>query len=451
MRSARRFCAVLVRDGVLTTPHNGGDAGLQFLAIEPKRVRVLDHYFRRASRIRSLRGGCTGPFLDDFAAWLHGGGFSFACVRGYLFDAEHLGIWLGRRRIEIRDLDNALVDRFARHLPRCRCKGTRHNGYRRVPFRVRVFLAHLRRIGAVPTPKRHLSPIESCVEGYCDWMRRRRGVLESTLRRRRPLLTAFLEKAGVKPCHYTAASVREFVFSHVREHEPSAVNVTRTVRTFLRYLVAEGRCDADLPAAVPRVGSPRLAPLPAYLGPDVIERMIAGCRTDVVGLRDRAMLLLLARLGLRPSDVVRLTLDDIDWRRGRIRVMGKTRREGWLPLPQDAGDAILAYLKRRRAVGDHDHVFLAGNAPFGSLGTSSVRARVVVAMERAGIDRPHGGAYVLRHSLAMRMLGEDATLDLIGAVLRHRRLETTAIYAKVDLVALGEIAQPWPVPEESSC
>jgi site-specific recombinase XerD len=282
-------------------------------------------------------------------------------------------------------------------------------------------------------------------------MRKRRGVLATTLGRQRPLLTEFIAAAGVRPRRYTAAGVRAFIIAYVREREPSASNVTKSVRSFLRYLVAEGRCGADLPAAVPRVPSPRLAALPMYLGADQIEKMICSCNSNVVGLRDRAMLLLLARLGLRPSDVVRVTLDDLDWRRGRIRVFGKSRREVWLPLPQDAGNAILTYLDRRRAVTDHHHVFLGIYAPFGPLSAKTVTARVEVAMQRAGIDLPRGGAYVLRHSLAMRLLGEEASLDQIGAVLRHRRVETTAIYAKVDLRALGDIAQPWPVVEVQPC
>lgn len=412
---------------------------------------MLDDYFKRSSRIRTLRAGPCGAFLDGFSDQLRAGEFSANCVRCYVLDAVHFGVWLRRRRIPIGDVDEALIDRFAAHLPGCRCTGARHTGYRRVPFRVREFLSHLRRIDAVHAPRHRSTPVERLVDAYCEWMSKRRGVLATTLDRRRPLLTEFIAVLGVRPRRYTAARVRAFILAYVREREPSASNVTNSVRSFLRYLIAEGRCDADLPAAVPRVPARRLAPLPIYLAPDAIEKMICGCNSDVVGLRDRAMLLLLARLGLRPSDVVRVTLDDLDWRRGRIRVFGKSRREAWLPLPQDVGNAILAYLSRRRVVTDHHHVFLAINAPFGSLGPRTVTARVEVAMQRAGIELPRGGAYVLRHSLAMRLLGEDASLDQIGAVLRHRRVETTAIYAKVDLRALGDIAQPWPVVEVQPC
>lgn len=412
---------------------------------------MLDDYFKRPSRIRALRAGPCGAFLDGFSDQLSAAGFSAGCVRTYVFDAVHLGVWLQRRRIPVTDVDDALIDRFAAHLFECRCTGARHTGYRRVPFRVREFLGHLQRINVVCVPRYRSTPAERLVDAYCEWMRKRRGLLESTLRRRRPPLTAFIADLGVHPRRYTAAAVRGFILAYVHEREPSGSNATQSVRSFLRYLVAEGRCDTDLPAAVPRVPLPRLAALPMYLGPDQIEKMICGCNSNVVGLRDRAMLLLLARLGLRPSDVVRVTLDDLDWRRGRIRVFGKSRREAWLPLPQDAGNAILTYLDRRRAVTDHHHVFLGIYAPFGPLSAKTVTARVEVAMQRAGIDLPRGGAYVLRHSLAMRLLGEDASLDQIGAVLRHRRVETTAIYAKVDLRALGDIAQPWPVVEVQPC
>ncbi|HKU44132.1 MAG TPA: tyrosine-type recombinase/integrase [Polyangiales bacterium] len=412
---------------------------------------MLDDYFQRPSRIRALRAGPCGAFLDGFSDQFAAAEFSTKCVRCYVLDAVHLGVWLERRGVPLRDVDDALIDRFVAHLFECRCTDARHAGYRRGPFRVREFLGYLRRIGAVHPPQHRSTPVERLVDAYCEWMRKRRGVLATTLGRRTRVLTEFVAAVGVRPRRYTAAGVRAFILAYVREREPSASNATNAVRSFLRYLVAEGRCGAHLPAAVPRVPSPRLAALPMYLGPDQIEKMIHGCNSNVVGLRDRAMLLLLARLGFRPSDVVRVTLDDLDWRRGRIRVFGKSRREAWLPLPQDAGNAILAYLDRRRAVTDHHHVFLGIYAPFGPLGPKTVTARVEVAMQRAGIDLPRGGAYVLRHSLAMRLLGEDASLDQIGAVLRHRRVETTAIYAKVDLRALGDIAQPWPVVEVRPC
>jgi integrase len=202
-----------------------------------------------------------------------------------------------------------------------------------------------------------------------------------------------------------------------------------------------------------RVSEPwRLAKLPRYLPADDVERIIAACdRSSPMARRDRAMLLLLARLGLRAGDVVGLRLGDIEWGQGRLRVVGKGRRETRLPLPQDVGDAILGYLEIERPVSATDHVFLTARTPIRPIGSSGLRDAVARAIERAGVEAPCRGAHVLRHSLATRLLREGATLGAIGALLRHRDVSTTALYAKVDIGLLGQIARPWPRAEVSSC
>jgi site-specific recombinase XerD len=192
--------------------------------------------------------------------------------------------------------------------------------------------------------------------------------------------------------------------------------------------------------------------LPIYLPADAIERIIESCdRSTPSGLRDRAVLLLFARLGLRAGDVANLRLGDIDWKTGRFRVIGKGRREAWLPLPQDAGDAVHAYLQRARPAASDDHVFLKVQAPIAACSASSLSYRVAEAIRRAGVDAPAHGAHLLRHSLATRMLREGATLDSIGVLLRHQDVETTALYSKVDVELLRQVAQPWPVAEVSPC
>jgi site-specific recombinase XerD len=162
------------------------------------------------------------------------------------------------------------------------------------------------------------------------------------------------------------------------------------------------------------------------------------------------MLLLFARLGVRSGDVRELRIGDLDWKRGRVRLTGKGRRETHLPLPQDVGDAILIYLAKRPAAAT-DHVFLRSCAPYRALTSTGVGHVVRSAFARSGVSAPSYGARVLRHSLATRMLREGATLDTIGAVLRHRDINTTAIYSKVDVELLRQIAQPWPGTEVSSC
>ena len=164
------------------------------------------------------------------------------------------------------------------------------------------------------------------------------------------------------------------------------------------------------------------------------------------------MILLLARLGLRAGDVRDLRLGDIDWVRGRLRLMGKGRCETWLPLPQEVGDAVLHYLTRFRPITEDDHVFLRVHAPVGPLPSSGPISHLVGrALERAGITAPSRGAHVLRHSAATALLRQGVTLDVIGAVLRHRCVESTAHYAKVDVARLRAVAQPWPTAGGGSC
>jgi site-specific recombinase XerD len=164
-------------------------------------------------------------------------------------------------------------------------------------------------------------------------------------------------------------------------------------------------------------------------------------------VRDHAILLLLARLGLRPADVANLRLEDLDWEGARLRVVGKSRREDWLPLPQDVGDAILRYMEEARPDAADDHVFLTSQAPIGPLATTTVGAAVFRTVQRTGVRTRSKGAYILRHSAAVELLRQGASLGQIGVILRHRSVNTTAIYAKVDITMLRELAQPWPTTE----
>jgi site-specific recombinase XerD len=221
---------------------------------------------------------------------------------------------------------------------------------------------------------------------------------------------------------------------------------------FVRFLVAENHCPVGLDAAIPRVAHWRLAVLPRSLAPDDVERVIASCDTaSSVGRRDRAILLLLARLGLRAGDVAHLRLSDIEWQEAWIHVRGKGRREARLPLSQEVGQAIVDYLQHGRPRTNLDVVFVRSRAPLCGLDShGAVTAIVARALQRVGITRPgRGAAHLLRHSVATSMLREGASLQDIGALLRHRSIETTQIYAKVDVMALQSIAQPW--PEVQTC
>ena len=224
------------------------------------------------------------------------------------------------------------------------------------------------------------------------------------------------------------------------------------MRAFLRYLIAEGQCAAGLDACIPALAHWRLSSLPRYLQPEEVERVIASCSANSsAGIRDRAILLLLARVGLRAGDILRLCLSDLDWKEATIRVVGKGRRQTLLPMTQEVGDAIVAYIKNGRYPIDNDTLFIRSRAPFGPFASHcAISVIVAQAMRRADVHCPsRGAAHVLRHSVASSMLRQGASLQEIAGVLRHRSIATTEIYAKVDVVALREIAQPW--PEVTSC
>ena len=217
---------------------------------------------------------------------------------------------------------------------------------------------------------------------------------------------------------------------------------------FLRFLIAEGKCSVGLDAAIPAVAHWRLSSLPRYLQAEDVERVIASCdQASAVGKRDRAILLLLSRLALRAGDVWQLRLEDINWKDASIAVSGKSRCETRLPLTQEIGQALVDYLQHGRPQSDSNAVFVRSRAPFRAFAChAAVSVIVERAMHRAEIAcASRGAAHVLRHSAASSMLRQGASLQEIAAILRHRSIETTQIYAKVDVVSLRTITQPWPM------
>ena len=414
---------------------------------------MLDLYFRTPHTIAFMRSGITAPHVDGFAKALHDDGYMRLPGQGMLHAAHHVGEWCARRRMHLDEFDEGALARFDKHLPGCRCtKSTRrpHRGLGEHLTGARRFLLHLRRSGVTPwapTPARPPAVVE-----YAAWMRDQRGLADATVVARLPVVEALLSAVGDDTTRLDAASVRRFVLKSVAAHAPRMPShVTTPVRGFLRYLVAHGRCPAALLGAVPTIPSWHHARLPQYLAAADVERLILGANRDgPAAARDLAVLLLLARLGVRSGDVRELRIGDLDWKHGRVRLIGKGRRETHLPLPQDVGDAILTYLAQRPAAST-DHVFLRSRAPYRALTSTGVGHVVRSAFARSGVSAPSRGARVLRHSLATRMLRGGATLDVIGAVLRHRDINTTAIYSKVDVEHLRQIAQPWPGTEVPSC
>jgi site-specific recombinase XerD len=279
-------------------------------------------------------------------------------------------------------------------------------------------------------------------------MRQHRGTCEATLDLYDRPIRALLARVGETPAKLDAQTLREFVMEGAQACGWAAAKKrTTALRMFLRFLIAEGWCATALVSAVPTLAHWRLASLPRYLAEDDVERLIASCDPESpVGARDRAILLLLARLGLRAGDIVQLQLDDIDWRRGWILVSGKSRRQTRLPLSQEVGQALVHYLTSARPPCTDRAVFVRSRAPFRAFGSHcAVSVIVDRALRRAGVQRPsRGAAHLLRHSIATSMLRHGASLAEVATLLRHQSIATTQIYAKVDVTALQAIAQPWP-------
>ena len=250
---------------------------------------------------------------------------------------------------------------------------------------------------------------------------------------------------GLRLDRLAAADVSMFL---ARECPKRSVSGTRdlvsALRSFLRYLHLVGRIEAPLVWALPSVADLRDRTLPRGLEPSAVKRLLASCdRRRLVGRRDFAILLLLSRLGLRAGEVARVQLDDVDWRRGLLLVRGKGGRYDELPLPDDVGQALVSYLRRRPRCSSRA-VFVRVTAPRRELNRSTIGWVVRAACDRAGL--PRVGPHRLRHTAATEMLRHGASLAEVGEVLRHREQKTTAIYAKVDRTALRPLARPWPAP-----
>lgn len=218
------------------------------------------------------------------------------------------------------------------------------------------------------------------------------------------------------------------------------------MNAFLRYLRLRGLITVDLAACVPGAAHWSLAKLPAFLRPAQVTRVLTLCeRRSGIGRRNYAILLLLARLGLRAGEVAALTLDQIDWQHGVLTLRGKGGQWTQMPLPQDVGEAIVDYLEHGRPPSSDRHLFVSVDAPRrGFRGATSISVIASRVLSRARINHLRAGAHIFRHALATEMLRQGASLSEIGRLLRHRHPDTTRIYAKVDLTALRDLAMPWP-------
>ena len=365
--------------------------------------------------------------------------------RYHLTLLEHFDAWLARRHLPLDRISEELVAEFLDPLVRARWVHVS------APATMRRFLAMLRDNGVVAAPVPTLTAIDQVVAKYERFLVGERALAPATAASWIMFVRRLLsEKLGDRPVELeklSAGDVIAFVQRHARRHGSSYTRkLVASTRSFLRYLHYKGLHPQDLATAVPKVARWKLSVLPKHLPADQVQRVLKACnRQTALGRRNHAILLLLARLGLRAGEVIRLRLDDINWEHGWLLVRGKAGRAAQLPLPADVARAMARYIQRDRPRCDCRALFIRDYAPLSGLTKANSIAKIVwCALKAAGVKSARAGAHLLRHSLATDMLRRGASLDEIGEILRHRSADTTAIYAKVDLNALRSLAVAWP-------
>jgi integrase/recombinase XerD len=394
--------------------------------------------------LRSFVCGPLEPHITGFAEQLLQRGYTEASAAQHVCFLAHLDRWMSAEGIGLAGLSVPVLERY---LGQRRAAG--YVEYRSVKA-LRPLLDYLAPLGVLPVEDVvRPGPVAELLGRYYGYLIGERGLTSGTARGYvdfvRPFIAARVHGDVLDLAGITAADVSGFVLLACPGRAVgSAKLIVCALRSLLRWLHLTGQMPASMSSAVPSVAGWRLSGLPKGLAPGELHRLLDSCeRRTSTGRRDYAVMLLLSRLGLRAGEVARLGLDDIDWRRGEITILGKGNRAELLPLPADVGAAIAAYLRRGRpATAEGRSVFVRVHAPHRALSTGGITMIVFGAAQRAGLPKMH--AHRLRHTAATAMLRAGSPLPEVGQVLRHRSMLTTAIYAKIDRDALAVLARPWP-------
>jgi site-specific recombinase XerD len=409
-------------------------------------LKQLEHYFG-PHVVQGLRAAPLGDHLDSFVATLAEAGYSRTTVQIRLRLLAQLGMWLRRTQRTAADVDQSMVEAF---LKAYHCRLQAKKGDRAT---LRDFIVHLQHQGITtvcPATRPVESPLRELVQHYESYLQNERGLTAATVERYSWFIRRFiLQRFHNQPLTLSAINatdVSSFIIKHTHSISPKRAQLMVTaLRSFFRFLVREGETLIDLAACVPTVPCRSQSTVPRYISEREVQQLLTSCDGSTpAGRRNYAILVLLARLGLRAGEVAGLQLEDIDWRCGEIRVFGKGQVRDRLPLVREVGKALVSYLHDRPGSTSR-RVFLRLKAPYRGLSTSAPVSQMVRrALFRAGLRPPFTGAHLLRHSLATSLLRQGASMTEIAELLRHRSFATTEIYAKVDSRSLRALAQPWP-------
>lgn len=411
-----------------------------------KRIALFSAYVRHRIAASHL-----GIILEDFARDLETAGYFGSTIREYLRVAEHFSLWLARRHLGARQITTELIGRFVRlHLPRCRCPKPANSTARTCLTALHQLLEYLQRRGVTIQRPEPLTPIDRLVESYDRYMSQTCGLADATRLHRRRYCREFLKwrfgNVRLRTEQIQRSDVLRFVGSRSKSLRSTSLKVlTISLRSFLRFLQLQGRVKPTIVAAVPSLPAWERFRMPQTLSREQIARLLRSFdRSTAVGRRDFAITLCMTELGLRISEIAHLSLHDLDWRKGTLRlVKSKVGRERLLPLPQRLGKAVASYLRHGRPTGDQAEVFLCHHFPSGTpLSTGQIGYVIRKAYDRAGLSVTR--THLLRHSFATNLHQQGASVKALADVLGHQSLESTTIYTRVNLRQLRSVAMPWP-------
>ena len=389
--------------------------------------------------------------VSGYCKYLGSRGYAPSTQRVYLGCIAHFAHWMHRERLALKRLDEGAVARYiTEHLLRCDCPEPVRRGVHDNRAALVHLLAILRASGAIAEPRKRHGQVEAELQQFDQYMRQARGLADNTREQRvaivRRLLSSQFGSRPVVPARLSPAGVRRFMLDHTDSWSAASMHVIAgALRGYLRFRTSQGDRVQALLAAIPSIANWRLATLPEVPTEIEIGRLLRSFDQPVPSsLRAYAMVRCLVDLGLRSSEVVGLQLDDIDWQAGTVRLAKlKSRRVDVLPLPCETGRAISSYLVSERPQSASRAVFVRHVAPYDlPIQTGVVQRTVREAYRRCGL--PYTRVHILRHSVASRLLSAGTPLKEIADVLRHRSLDTSAIYTKVDTVRLSAVALPWP-------
>jgi site-specific recombinase XerD len=410
-------------------------------------MMIAEEYLGRSRLFRRLKSGPDGQLVEVYAARLAKDGLARHGTWRCLNLVGDLLSWIAGSRSKLTDLDERMVERYLRY------RGGKQSIQPGDRAALKRWLSVLRDAGSIaPAALLPITSQDQIFEEFGDYLRRERGLAPKSIIRHQPFIRRFLHEvcpAGVGDLgRISQEEVIRYIERHARDWSAeSGKAMCWSLRAFLRYLHHKGLNPLALAGCVPSIRQWKLASLPTYLSTAQVQKVLHGCdRATAMGRRDYAILVMLAKLGLRADEVATLTLDDVDWRSGEMLVRAKGRQRARMPIPPDVGAAVVAYLRDGRPKSSCRRLFLRTLAP--NVGFASGCAITMIAktaLERAGIrGYAHQGAHIFRHSLATELLRSGATLSEIGQLLRHESHDTTMIYAKVDVDALRTLSLPWP-------